>query len=69
MRRRQTQKMRRTAALPNVTVERYKAGRHWAVREEGRLLAVTVYKKGAEAVRSRLRLRPMAKRRSRRCRG
>jgi len=68
MRRRQTQKTRRTTALPNVTVERYKTGRHWAVREEGRLLAVTVYKKGAEAVRNRLYVRPMAKWRTRQCR-
>jgi len=52
-----------------VRVERYKHGRHWAVIDEGRLLAVTVYRKGAEAIRERLQADRPAKRRVRRCRG
>jgi hypothetical protein len=37
-----------------VSVERYRKTRFWAVYEYGELLCVTVYKKGANAVKSRL---------------
>lgn len=36
------------------TVERYRKTRFWAVYEAGDLLCVTVYKKGAHAVKERL---------------
>lgn len=36
------------------TVERYRKTRFWAVYEAGELLCVTVYKKGANAVKERL---------------
>ena len=35
----------------NVTIEKYKGGRHWAVYLNGTLLCLTVYRKGAEAIR------------------
>ena len=37
-----------------LTVERYRKTRFWAVYEFGELLCVTVYKKGALAVKKRL---------------
>lgn len=37
-----------------VIVERYRETRFWAVYENGELLCVTVYKKGANAVKVRL---------------
>lgn len=37
-----------------LTVERYRKTRFWAVYEAGDLLCVTVYKKGANAIRERL---------------
>ena len=37
-----------------VTVERYRTTGFWAVYECGELLCVTVYKKGANAVKKRL---------------
>jgi len=37
-----------------VTVERYRTTRFWAVYESGELLCVTVYKKGAQAVKHRI---------------
>jgi YD repeat-containing protein len=38
-------------------IERYKQGRHWAVYDDaGKLVVVTVYKRGAEEVRRRLTL-------------
>lgn len=37
-----------------LTVERYRKTRFWAVYECGELLCVTVYKKGANAVKERL---------------
>lgn len=36
-----------------ITVEKY-GNRNWAVYEKGELLCVTVYKKGAKAVKVRL---------------
>lgn len=36
------------------TVERYRQTRFWAVYEAGELLCVTVYRKGANAVKERL---------------
>jgi len=33
-----------------ITVSKYANSRHWAVYLNGRLLAVTVYKKGAQSV-------------------
>lgn len=36
------------------TVERYRKTRFWAVYESGELVCVTVYKKGANAVKQRL---------------
>jgi len=38
------------AAMNAVIVTRYRDSRYWAVWRGGELLAVTVYKKGAEAV-------------------
>ena len=35
-------------------IERYRTTRFWAVYESGELLCVTVYKKGATAVKNRL---------------
>lgn len=37
-----------------VTVEKYRQARFWAVYEAGELLCVTVYRKGAQAVKERL---------------
>lgn len=37
-----------------LTVERYRSTRFWALYEAGQLLCVTVYKKGACAVRDRI---------------
>jgi hypothetical protein len=37
-----------------ITIERYRGKRFWAVYEDGALLCVTVYKKGALAVVDRL---------------
>lgn len=37
-----------------ITIERYRGRRFWAVYEDGALLCVTVYKKGALAVVGRL---------------
>jgi hypothetical protein len=37
-----------------LTVERYRRTRFWGLYEAGQLLCVTVYKKGAEAVRTRI---------------
>jgi hypothetical protein len=37
-----------------LTVERYRKTRFWAVYECGELLCVTVYRKGANAVKERL---------------
>ena len=33
-----------------LTIEKYKRTRFWAVFRDGELLAVTVYKRGAEAI-------------------
>lgn len=37
-----------------LTVERYRDTRFWGLYEAGQLLCVTVYKKGAEAVKTRI---------------
>ena len=37
-----------------ITVKRYRKTRFWAVYEDGELVCVTVYKKGANAVKARL---------------
>jgi 6-phosphogluconolactonase (cycloisomerase 2 family) len=37
-----------------VTIERYRHTRYWSVSEGGELLCVTLYKKGAVAVKARL---------------
>jgi hypothetical protein len=37
-----------------ITVERYRKTRFWAVYDRGELVCVTVYKKGANAVKARL---------------
>lgn len=37
-----------------ITVERYRKTRFWAVYDAGELVCVTVYKKGANAVKERL---------------
>jgi len=44
----------REASLDEVRVEKYKGTRYWAVWINGELLAVTVYKKGAVAVKETL---------------
>ena len=44
----------RPLAFPDIAIEKYPGSRFWAVRVHGELLAVTVYKKGAEAVKSAL---------------
>lgn len=36
------------------TVERHRDSRYWALYEDGELVCVTVYKKGANAVKERL---------------
>ena len=42
---------RRTALI---TIQRYRKTRFWAVYDAGELVCVTVYKKGANAVKERL---------------
>jgi hypothetical protein len=37
-----------------LSVERYRDTRFWGLYEAGQLLCVTVYKKGAEAVKTRI---------------
>ncbi len=37
-----------------LTIERYRRTRFWGLYEAGQLLCVTVYKKGAEAVKTRI---------------
>lgn len=37
-----------------ITIERYRKTRFWAVYDAGELVCVTVYKKGAKAVKTRL---------------
>lgn len=37
-----------------ITIERYRKTRFWAVYDAGELVCVTVYKKGAKAVKERL---------------
>jgi hypothetical protein len=37
-----------------ITIERYRGKRFWAVYEDGALLCLTVYKKGAKAVKQRI---------------
>ncbi|MCH2075204.1 MAG: hypothetical protein MK130_10225 [Puniceicoccaceae bacterium] len=37
-----------------VSIERWKGSRHWAVFVDGKLLALAVYKKGALAIRERI---------------
>ena len=37
-----------------ITIERYRQTRFWAVYDAGELVCVTVYKKGANAVKHRL---------------
>ena len=44
----------RPISFPDITIEKYPGSRFWAVWVHGELLAVTVYKKGAEAVKSAL---------------
>ena len=39
------------------SIERYQKTRFWALHEDGELLCVTVYKKGAQAVMERLERR------------
>ena len=44
----------RPIASPDITIEKYPGSRFWAVWLHGELLVVTVYKKGALAVKSAL---------------
>jgi hypothetical protein len=37
-----------------LSIERYRGTRFWGLYEAGQLLCVTVYKKGAEAVKTRI---------------
>ncbi|HYH05622.1 MAG TPA: hypothetical protein VEK11_01055 [Thermoanaerobaculia bacterium] len=37
-----------------LNIERYRGTRFWGLYEAGQLLCVTVYKKGAEAVKTRI---------------
>lgn len=37
-----------------ITIQRYRKTRFWAVYDAGELVCVTVYKKGANAVKARL---------------
>jgi hypothetical protein len=37
-----------------LSIERYRSTRFWGLYEAGQLLCVTVYKKGAEAVKTRI---------------
>ena len=43
---------------PPLTVTRYKQSRYFALYEGDTLLCVTVYKKGAEAIRQRMETNP-----------
>lgn len=43
---------------PPLTVTRYKHSRYFALYEGDTLLCVTVYKKGAEAIRQRMEIGP-----------
>ncbi len=38
-----------------IEIRRYRRTRHWAVYVDGELLAVVVYRKGAEAVAEKIR--------------
>ena len=38
-----------------IEIRRYRHTRHWAVYVDGELLAVVVYRKGAEAVANKIR--------------
>lgn len=38
-----------------IEIRRYRRTRHWAVYVDGELLAVVVYRKGAEAIADKLR--------------
>ena len=38
-----------------IEIRRYRHTRHWAVYVDGELLAVVVYRKGAEAIADKLR--------------
>jgi hypothetical protein len=46
--------LRREVQINHIRVNRYGATRYWAVWVSGELLAVTVYKKGAVAIRDKL---------------
>jgi hypothetical protein len=37
-----------------IEIRRYRRTRHWAVHVDGELLAVVLYRKGAEAIAARL---------------
>jgi hypothetical protein len=45
---------RREVKIDHISVNRYAGTRYWAVWVNGELLAVTVYKKGALAIRDKL---------------
>ena len=45
---------RREAQIGHISVNRHKSTLYWAVCINGELLAVTVYKKGALAIRDKL---------------
>ena len=45
---------RQEAQTDQISVNRYKSTRYWAIWINGELLAVTVYKKGAIAIRDKL---------------
>ena len=44
----------KNTGLDDIRIEKYRGTRHWAVWVNGELLAVTVYKKGALAIRETL---------------
>jgi hypothetical protein len=46
--------LRREVQINHISVNRYGETRYWAVWINGELLAVTVYKKGAVAIRDKL---------------
>lgn len=51
---------RRVTQIPtHVRVERYKAGRHWAVWDRTGLVVVALYKRGAVSVAERLKPREL----------
>ena len=56
---RPTNDSERRIGADRIKVEKYKQTRFWAVRINGQLLAITVYKKGALAIREFLVLRGM----------